>query len=61
MGRLPQTKPESNQLPQRTARGRQSRLKIAVAGLMQMQRDFERVPKEESTGSLVYKRCRHFS
>lgn len=56
MGRLPHTKPKLYDLPQRTAKGRQSRLKTEVAKLMEMQEDFERVHEEERTGSLVYRR-----
>ena len=56
MGRLPHTKPKLYDLPQRTAKGRQSRLKTEVAKLMEMQEDFERVHEGESTGSLVYRR-----
>jgi len=56
MGRLPHTKPKLYDLPQRTAKGRQSRLKTEVAKLMEMQEDFERVREGESTGSLVYRR-----
>lgn len=55
MGRLPQTKPVPCQLPMRTARGRQRRLKLAIAKLVEMRGEFERVPDQESTGSLVYK------
>ncbi len=56
MGRLPQTKPVPNDLPQRTAKGRQARLKVEVARQMESHPEFEGVPEEESTGSLVYKR-----
>ncbi len=56
MGRLPQTKPKLYNLPRRTAKGCQSRLKTEVAKLMEMQGDFERVCEKESTGSLVYRR-----
>lgn len=56
MGRLPQTKSVSNDLPLRTARGRQARLKVEVARQMESHPEFEGVPEEESTGSLVYKR-----
>ncbi len=56
MGRLPQTKPIPYDLPQRTAKGRQSRLKTEIAKLIEMQEYLERVHKEEGTGSLVYRR-----
>ena len=44
----------SGQLPQRTARGRQLRLKEAVIDLMKRQRRFRRIREGESKGSLIY-------
>ena len=55
LGRLPYTRPVANELPQRTARGRQVRLKAMVASLMEVQSEWERVSAKESTGSLVYR------
>lgn len=60
MGRLSKTKPVFYILPQRTAKGRQARLKAEVAQQMEMYPEFERVPEQENTGSLVYK-CRKSS
>jgi hypothetical protein len=56
MGRLPATKPLPYQLPMRTAKGRQARLKDEVANLMKVHPEFVRVAGKETTGSLVYKR-----
>jgi hypothetical protein len=58
MGRLAETKPLPYQLPMRTARGRQARLKVEVAKLMGVHPEFARVVDEETTGSLVYKRLK---
>ena len=44
----------SGRLPQRTARGRQLRLKEAVIDLMKRQRRFRRIREGESKGSLIY-------
>ena len=53
MARLPDTKPKLYDLPQRNAKGRQSRLKTEVAKLMEMQEDFDRIHEEVSTSSLI--------
>jgi len=58
MGRLPETKPLPYQLPMRTAKGRQARLKGEVAKLMELHPEFARLADEETTGSLVYKRLK---
>ena len=56
VGRLPQTKPVAYQLPQRTAKGRQARLKAQLAQLMEKHPEFVRATDKETTGSLVYRR-----
>ena len=56
LGRLTSTKPVPYQLPQRTAQGRQARLKAEVARLMEGRSDFERVAGQETRGSLCYRR-----
>lgn len=55
MGRLPQTRPLPYQLPHRTAKGRQARLRAEVARLMETHTEFARVADKETTGSLVYR------
>jgi len=56
MGRLPQTKPIAYQLPLRTAKGRQARLKAEIARLMEAHSGFARQTEKETSGSLVYRR-----
>lgn len=55
LGRLEATKPRAYELPQRTAKGRQARLKEEIVSLMAAHSEFERLPPGESRGSLVYK------
>jgi len=52
--RHPKTKAVSGRLPQRTARGRQLRLKQAVADLMRRRYQYKRAKESESKGSLIY-------
>ena len=56
LARLPSTKPVPYQLPQRTAQGRQARLKAEVARLIEGRSDFEGVAGQETRGSLCYRR-----
>jgi len=54
LGRLPATRPEAYVLPKRTAAGRQQALKEAVAGLVAVERGFERVSDREGRSTLVF-------